>query len=167
MVFHGEDCIFHTDVSALYSKWWARFSFCLDLGFKSMISTSPVMWDEFVRCAKPDGESALHKRVRYRDLCSVLAKSMKSTGHCVIKRQHKCCGAAFELQLPTVSTHPVLALELAWANPVLQICRSRKSQTDSREHICLHNYFRKTFERFCAVFNFLLKKKKEMFGEAS
>lgn len=33
--------------------------------------------------------------------------------------------------------------------------------TLSREYICLHNYFRKTFERFCAVFNFLLKKKKK------
>lgn len=79
MVFYGKDHIFHAEVNALFSKWQARFSFCLNLGFKSEISTSPVMWDEFVRCVKPEGKSAWHKRVQYRDLCSVLAKSMKST----------------------------------------------------------------------------------------
>jgi len=118
MVFYGEGRIFHAEVNALFSKRRARFSFCLNLGFKSEISTSPVVWDEFLRSIKPEGKSALHKIVQYRELRSVLAKSMKSKGHCVIKRPHKCCGDAFEFQLPTVSTHSVPALELAWANPI-------------------------------------------------
>lgn len=39
------------------------YIFCLNLGFKSKISTSLMMWGEFVRYVKPEDKYAFHKKV--------------------------------------------------------------------------------------------------------
>lgn len=158
MAFYGKDCIFHAEVNTLFSKQRIRFPFSLNVVFKFKISTSSVMWDELWGALSL--KVNLHCTEEYRrEICTLYWESLKCNQE-TTQMLWGCFWTSDTYSVHSLSSSSGVSLG-KFNFSIFKSAEAEKAKLTilSREHICLHNYFRKTFDRFCAVFNFLFRKK--------
>lgn len=122
-----------------------------------------MMWDEFVRCVKPEGKSALHNTVWHKDLCSVLSKSMQSTGHCASKTQLKCWETAFEAVTYSVHSYSSYGISL-WKQTKIYLHLKGKKKKAKLENIYVYVI---SSGKHLKGFVLLSSSSEELFAEAS